>query len=170
MTTAKERKQYRIDHGLCPLCGKEAVPYYLCQEHRSRNAFTRMLNRMSDRGIISREKDGGKVYYKHLPGGRSVHDFPWGKMLWEMDSNDKRLRPRLGRRPVDLDDTLIEIFETAGKPLRIDEIIAAWGKLRSKRKTESLAGDMRTIIAAQHKRDAKNARRAAIAARHVSAS
>jgi hypothetical protein len=156
-----EQRQYRIDHGLCPECGRESAPYYLCEEHRQLNSLTRMLNRMADRGVLQKEKQGGKSYYS--PGVNSARcgDFSWRQTLFDMDPDDKRLRPRMGRRPIDLDETLISIFETAGRRLTMEEILSAWGKLRSKRKTESLVGDMSAIILAQHRRDERNAKRLA---------
>ena len=164
-TTAKERRQYRIDHGLCPYCGEDAAPYYLCQRHREIGALSRLLYRSAARGIISREKEKGRVYYSKPRAFNppKFDDFEWNDTFFDMKPDDKRRRPRLGKRPVDLDETLIEIFETAGKRLQMHEILEAWGKLRTKRKTTSLAGDMRAIIEAQRRRDAKNAKRASIA-------
>jgi hypothetical protein len=50
---AVTRHQYRIDHGLCPECGKEAAPYYRCDNHRQIGAIGRMLNHVAERGIVS---------------------------------------------------------------------------------------------------------------------
>ena len=159
--TARERKQFRVDHGMCPECGREAAPYYLCGQHRTLGAMTRMLNRMANRRTIKKEKVGRANHWSILKGGAEVADFQWAKSAFEMEASDKRLRPRLNRRPVDLDETLHEIFITAGKPLLMEEIYAAWGKLRSKRKSASLAGDMAAIIQAERRRAERNAKRAA---------
>lgn len=158
-------RQYRIDHGLCPLCGKEAAPYYLCHSCRQTAMIGRMCDLMAKRGVVKRLKDKGRVYYQIPPGwnGRSTKDFNWSPCGIDLKDTDKRLRPRIGRRPVDLDETLTEIFMEAGTPLTMEEIVAAWGRLRSKRKTSSLAGDMTAIIAAERRRNERNARRAAIA-------
>jgi hypothetical protein len=160
-STASERRQHRIDHGLCPICGEEAAPFYLCHDHRTYAAFERMLNRMSERGIAKKEKIKGKNYWSIPAGwnGPRVEDFHWNPRMGELKLSDKRLRPRMGRRPIDLEDTLVEIFREAGKPLTMEEVHAAWGALRSKRKTASLAGDMVAIIKAQRRREERNAKR-----------
>lgn len=165
--TAKERRVYRVEHGLCPECGKEAAPYYLCHDHRSLGMIRRMMNKAAERGIVQKSRRGRDTCYAIPPGwcGNKFEDFDWGKSGFDMDPDDKRLRPRMGQRPIDIDETLLGIFHAAGKPLQMDEIYAAWGKLRSKRKTETLAGDMAAIIAAQRKRQAKGERLAAQQAR-----
>jgi hypothetical protein len=165
--TQASKRQYRIDHGLCPYCGEEAAPYYLCTKHREIGALGRLLDRSVARCILSREKDKGRVYYNKPTGFNppTAADFEWRDTYFDMKPNDKRRRPRMGKRPVDLDETLIEIFETAGRPLQMHEILEAWGRLRTKRKTSSLAGDMRAIIEAKRHREAKNAKRAALLAR-----
>lgn len=160
-TTAKQRRQHRIDHGLCPECGEEAAPYYLCPTHRLKGSVSRMMGRMADSGIVIKGKDGQQTTYSVSSGWETKFDeFACGTTLFDMDPDDKRLRPRLGRRPVDLDETLISIFVQAGRPLQMEEICAAWGKLRSKRKHATLAADMAALIAAQRKRDERNAKRA----------
>ena len=161
--TAAQKRQYRVDHGLCPVCGNEAAPYYLCPTHREMRALGRLLDKMADRGVIQKERRSGKNFYLSPPGwkGADMADFRWHDTIYDMKPNDKRLRPRMGRRPIDLDETLIGIFREAGKPLDMDEILFAWGKLRSKRKQASLASDMTTIIAAQRKRKMRAAKRLA---------
>ena len=165
-TTASERRQYRIDHGLCPLCGKESAPYYLCEDHRTYQAVGRMMKLMAKRGIV---KDHGRTGYSIPLGwnGPDVSEFQWRPRMGELRPGDKRLRPRLGRMPVDLDETLIGIFREAGRRLTIEEIYEAWGKLRSRRKTESLAGDMAALIRAQRRRDERNGKRLAREDMHV---
>lgn len=153
--------RYRIDHGLCPECGKEAAPYYLCTNHRQLGSLTRLLNKMADRSIIQK-LDGGRYAIPHGWNGRNIDDFAWGDTLFDMKPDDKRLRPRMGRRPIDLDETLMSIFFEAGSPLQMEEIYAAWGKLRSQRKHASLAGDMTAIIAAQRRREMRDAKRAKV--------
>lgn len=156
-------KQYRIDHGLCPTCGKEAAPYYLCWDHRSIRSLTNVLNKGVGLGIFEAEKKNGRnTYFRRGPRIYDPNVHLTGTYLWDMDPDDKRLRPRMGRRPIDLDETLIGIFETAGKPLTMDEIMFAWGSLRNRRKTASLAGDMTAIVLAQRKRDERAAKRLAV--------
>lgn len=155
-------RRHRVDHGMCPKCGKEAAPYYLCWDCRILGALARFLDRMSKEDILKREKVNGRVCFSVMPDYKLLLDQKtFATYLWDMDPDDKRLRPRLGRRPVDLDETLVSIFMAAGKPLTIEEIQSAWGKLRAKRKTESLAGDLSAIIRAQRRREDRNARRAA---------
>lgn len=164
-------RQYRVDHGLCPICGKESAPYYLCEHHRKIGMVSRMCDLMAKRGVILRHKEKGRVAYSRPDGfnGPDTHDFKWLPRWGGLKEGDKRLRPRLGRRPVDLDETLVRIFMDAGRPLSIEEVVIAWGRLRSKRKTESLSGDMTAIIVAQRRRDERNAKRAAIAAKSAHA-
>lgn len=162
-------KQYRVEHGLCPACGKESAPYYLCSDCRFKGAIVHRLKRMVKAGAIETSKSGNSTLYKPAPNMIEIADtMRWGKEIFGKagsDSTDGRLRPRLGRRPVDLDETLVGIFFDAGKPLTMEEVVTAWGRLRSKRKTESLAGDMRAIIEAQRKRDRRAAKWAEVQAR-----
>jgi hypothetical protein len=120
-----------------------------------------MLNTMARRGVIDKTRKGRDSLWliDKDKAHTEIDDFRWGKYLMEMDESDKRLRPRLGRRPVDLDDTLMQIFRDAGKPLTMEEIYHAWGRLRSRRKTETLAGDMKRIIAAQRRREHRASKR-----------
>lgn len=75
--------------------------------------------------------------------------------------DDKRLRPRLGKVPVDVEKELSGIFVALGRPAAIEEVIAAWGQLRERRKHESTAGDMAALIAAKRKREIRAAKRKA---------
>jgi hypothetical protein len=156
-----ERRQHRVDHGLCPQCGKEAAPYYLCPDCRSLGSMTRLLNKMAREGLAVKAKQGRCNVFSPGPRIDAEDRFEkWGKFVWDMKPDDKRLKPRLGRRPVDLDETLLSIFTDAGKPLSIEEVCAAWGRLRTRRKTASLAGDMTAIIKAQRRREERAAKRA----------
>lgn len=153
-------KQYRIEHGLCPMCGKESAPYYLCHDHRNIGALHRLLTKMVDQRLLTKTKDGRAYGYEiNHASGKTPRDFVPGRASWlDLKPDDKRRRPRLGRRPVDLDETLIGIFQEAARPLTIEEVVSAWGRLRSQRKHETLAGDMAAIIKAQRKRDERAAR------------
>jgi hypothetical protein len=82
---------------------------------------------------------------------------------------DKRLEPRLGGKIVDVCNTLVGLLRDMGHPATEEELIAAWGRLREKRRTASLAGDMAAIIEAKRRQDRKAAKRAAVAARHTGA-
>lgn len=154
---ATERRAYRIDHGMCPECGKEAAPYYLCFECRKLGSMRRMLTRMADLGIIEKIKrhKGRFDAFKSVESGKRVANFAWNQTLWDMPAEDARRKPRINRRPIDLDETLFGIFREAGHPLQMEEIYEAWGRLRSKRKHGTLAGDMAAIIAARRRREAR---------------
>lgn len=158
-------KQWRVDHGMCPMCGKEAAPYYFCWDCRVDKSFNRLLTKMADRRILKKEGKGKHALFSIGDSNLTTDQFHWGQWIWDLDPDDKRRRPRIGRRPIDLDETLIRIFESAGRPLTMEEILFAWGKLRSQRKTTSLAGDMTAIVLAQRKRDERAAKRAAVLAR-----
>jgi len=163
---AKERRQHRIDHGMCPLCGKEAAPYYLCHEHRTLNALTRILNKAVDQKILTKERHGRSFGYGiDQSSGKTAKDIVTGRCWLDLSPGDKRLKPRLGRRPIDLDETLMGIFMDAGKPLTMEEIYGAWGKLRSQRRHATLATDMAAIIKADRRRAERNAKRAAVTQR-----
>lgn len=167
-STAKARRQYRIDHGLCPLCGEEAAPYYLCYKHRQHQVIRRFMNNATKWGVVSKVKEGNSNKYYILPDWEQQFDVNYKHPSWlDLRPDDKRRSPRLGRMPVKLDETLAGIFREANRPLMMEEIYEAWGRLRSRRKTESLAGDMTAIIAAQRRRDERNAKRAQKGAQHA---
>jgi hypothetical protein len=170
--TAKERRKYRVDHGLCPICGGEAAPYYLCGRHRSIASIRRLMNKAAKRGLVTKSPDGSaRLYgvpteYRGKPElwKQRWEGFDWGTYLGDMDEDDKRRRPRINRQPVDLLPMLLQVFADADLPLSEEEIILAWGKLRSRRKTGSLAGDMTKLILAQRRRERRNAKRCGVAA------
>ncbi len=119
------------------------------------------MNKAVRLGAVEKSRDAHGNLYKATPDCRQRWDEgKWGTYLMDMKEDDKRLRPRLGRRPVDFDEMLMAIFREAARPLSEDEIVLAWGKLRSKRKTESLVGDMTKLVLAQRRRDARLAKRA----------
>lgn len=162
--SAKARREYLVDHGLCPVCGDEAAPWYLCWNHRQVNSIRRICNKFAERGVVIKSKDGSGNLYKAAPDMEAKYaQYRWAKYdFGNMPESDKRLRPRLNRRPVDLDETLLQIFRDSDRPLSEEEVIVAWGKLRSKRKTGTLAGDMTKLIRAQRRREARNAKRARV--------
>jgi len=157
---AAEKRQYRISYGMCPLCGLEAAPYYLCFACRQIKSLSRTLNRMHDAGIVAKSRKGRNSLW-HVEKDKiddvAVMDVR-GSLLVGIKDGDKRLRPRMGGRPIDLDETLMSIFAVAGKPLTEDEVYFAWGNLRTTRKRASLASDMAAIINAQRKRDRRAAK------------
>ena len=155
-----KRQQERINKGLCPRCGKEAAPYYLCDDCRRSASLGRVLNQLEKRDRVRSMKDGGKrLWYS----GPNVNDdtgigvvYPvWGEGKAE---KDKRLRPKLGGIPVDVEQALIEIFRADERGLTEEEIYMAWGKLRLRARRDSAAADMRAIIMAERKRKRKRAK------------
>lgn len=162
-TTRRDLRRHRLAHGLCPTCGKEAAPYYLCSEHRQLLWLDRVLSRFAAAGKFKREKIGGRVHWSLGPNPDAGEDIQWR----EPKDGDRRFGPRLGRVPVDVEATLAALLRDMGRPASLDEIMAAWGKLREKRKTASLAGDMRALIEAQRRRDERNARRTVISQRRA---
>ena len=71
----------------------------------------------------------------------------------EAQPGDKRLRPRLGNIPVDVQRELVALLLRNGQPMHIDEIYAAWGKLRLRSVRDSAAADLLHIVAATTKRE-----------------
>lgn len=158
VTARRTEKQDRIAKGLCPTCGKEAAPYYLCSRCRFYGKIGRVLRRAGKAGAFTRTVDKKGVVRWGI-GSEAAFD----AMTWRPDpkEGDGRLRPRLGRVPVDVEGELVALLTSMGKPATIDEIVAAWGQLRERRRV-SIANDMATIIAAQRKREARARKRAGL--------
>jgi hypothetical protein len=149
--------QQRILAGQCPLCGKEAAPYRLCWDHR----FDQRLRRSLKRGVrLGALKMDALKRYTVSDGDKKGE---WAKHATQviLPESDKRGRPRLRNISVDVEATLTKVIERIGRPCTIEEISAAWGRLRSKR-SQPLAADLATIIAADDKRARKMAKRAAL--------
>jgi hypothetical protein len=53
---------------------------------------------------------------------------------------DRRFRARSGKSPVNVEATIIEPLTEMGRPATLEEIMFAWGRLRERRRTGSLAG------------------------------
>jgi hypothetical protein len=153
-------QQQRILAGQCPLCGNEAAPYRLCYNHRLSARMNRTLKRGVRLGAL-------KIDNLHRYSiGTGDNDGRWGKWGTKivLPESDKRGRPKLRGIQVDVEETLVKIMERIGRPCTVDEISAAWGKLRDRRYSP-LASDLATIIAARDKRARKMERRAKQAAR-----
>ena len=148
-------QQERVAKGLCPTCGKEAAPYYLCADHRLTGKIERILRRVHAAGGVTREKRGVKAYWSM--GDREA----WDRLAWRPDpkDGDKRLRPRIRGVPVDVEATVIEIMRSLDRPCTTEEIVAAWGRLRTERQHATVAGDVAALIEAQRRREARNAKR-----------
>lgn len=159
-------RQDRILAGQCPACGKDAAPYRLCDDCRRLQSLRRLLNRAHRHGFLTKAKKGSTSLWSLTPDARSkrwtrvlgAYALPsWGEGLGDAD---KRTHPRLGGMRVDVEQTLVNILTTMGKPATLEEIQEAWGRLRGERKHLSLANDIAYIIESRRKRAAKEARRA----------
>lgn len=154
----------RILAGQCPTCGKDAAPYRLCGEHRQLASLSRGLKRLAKAGAVIRSQNGRNAAWTAAPNMMEIAKavgfgpFPlWGEGKGE---NDRRIQPRLGGMRVDVEKTPINILLSMGRPATLDEIQAAWGRLRGERKHLSLANDIAYIIESGRKRREKQARRA----------
>jgi hypothetical protein len=149
----------RVLAGLCPNCGSEAAPYRLCSKCRGLASLTRMLTRWEKLGAVVRSKDGRVNKWLAAPGmtekleGERNRKYP----LWE-GTDDKRTQPRLAGVRVDVAETIVSLIRDMGHPMTIEEIQAAWGRLRDSRKHGSLAGDILAIVAAQRRRERRAAK------------
>lgn len=154
-------QRQRVLNGQCPTCGKDAAPYRLCSDHRALASISRLLNRWEKAGAVTKSRDGGANRWKATPNMHEViAELPVRKMpLWE-GGDDARTRPRLRGMPVDVEATVVDILRNMGRPASVEEIQAAWGRLRGERKHGSLAADIGRIIEAQRRRDERAARRA----------
>jgi hypothetical protein len=139
-------KQERINKGLCPDCGEQAAPYYLCDRCR----YINMVRRVCEKGVKAgtfrcKKKGRHKLYGIADP----TIDFDYR----EAAPLDKRLAPRINGIPVDVKEDIYTILYRAGKPLTEEEIRYAWGKLRLRKGRTSAAHDMATILKAKEKRE-----------------
>lgn len=149
----------RIAAGQCPLCGKEAAPYRLCYDCRSLLRMNRCLKRGVNLGVFGQTGRGKDAMFVSLKASNSqVAEYhKWGS-AWDL-SNDGRSKPRIRGVRVDVERTLVAVMQAIGRPCSLDEINAAWGRLRAKR-SAPLASDLAMIIAADDKRKRKMERRA----------
>lgn len=153
-------RKERAAKGLCPECGAEAAPYYLCDECHRRRQVGRILREMTRQGFLEEGRD---------PNDRRKVTTRWtGKPGWEekatwrgMDYGE-RGKPRLRGVPVDVETELVRITVAAGRPMSAEEIAAAWVRLRP-RPGRPAAPAMAAIVAAGDKRARKRARNAALA-------
>jgi hypothetical protein len=153
-------RQDRLARGLCPNCGKEAAPYFLCGDCRFKAKIVRVLNRGGKVGGFKKERRGRAVYWSI--GNEAALD----TLVWRPDpkEGDRRSRPRLGRVPVLVENELVKLIESMDRPATLEEIMEAWARLREKRRTSSAAGDMAKIIEAKRRRERRQQKRLAQAA------
>lgn len=164
-------QQDRIAKGQCPNDGKEAAPYRLCYDCRQKLRLTRALNRGVRHGVIKTMAGTSRVTMKSTLWLGDKADDPEANKQWSkwstkvvLPETDRRGDPRLRGIRVDVEATLIAVMQRIGRPCTIDEITAAWGKLRSKR-ADPLPTDLANIIKAADKRARKALKRAEIDAR-----
>ena len=149
-------RQDRINRGLCPQCGKEAAPYYLCPDCRQLRSLGGMLNRMNKHDVVRKSKKGR--FNLWFTGARTLEDAGGMKNrsypLWNegKGADDKRLRPRIGKIPVDVERELLEMLSRFDRPVSEDEIVQAWGRMRVRRGRASAAGDLVALIKAERRR------------------
>lgn len=155
--TPKEYRQARIAKGLCPSCGKEAAPFYLCWDCRQMQRIHRAGKRLAHEGVILNYKENGRVMFKLAPGGLDKPvDNRWATTVIP-PKDDRRFSPKLRGARVNVEATLVEVIRHIGRGCTIEEIMAGWGRLRDKR-TSPLAHDLARIIAADDKRKRKAAK------------
>lgn len=148
-------QQKRILAGQCPLCGKEAAPYRLCYDHRFGQRLVRNLKKGVRVGAL--KIDLLKRYT--IADDSKTQEWCKNSTKIVLPKSDRRGRPRLRGIQVDIEETLLKIIERIGRPCTIEEITAAWGRLRDRR-SAPLASDLATIIAAKDKRERRMAKRA----------
>lgn len=158
-------RENRISNGLCPNCGAEAAPFYLCPDCRRRASLNRMMRRGEDVSVFSSTKIGRERHW--TLGSEEARDVLKTKPmpLWGegMSAEDGRLRPRLGRIPVDIEREVFGILLRLGEPATEQEIIQAWGRMRVRRGRASAAGDLVALIKAERRREERNRKRMRVA-------
>ena len=159
MTIGKDR----IAHGLCPQCGKEAAPFYLCWQCRLGQRFNRSLKKGVRCGVVNKIGEGRKALFGLEKGYSEEAERQWGKhsIPIVIPESDSRGHPRIRGTRVNVEATLIRVIEFIGHPCTLEEIMTAWGRLRSKRDAP-LHSDLGRIIIASERRKTRNAKRAAL--------
>jgi hypothetical protein len=153
---ASRAEQKRIEKGLCPRCGEDAAPYRLCYLCRQRQRVSRALDRMARTGSLEvrRDERGRKVFKK--TGQRP--DTRWATLVVPPD-DDRRFRPRIAGIPVEVEESILLLFERMDRPCSVDEVVQAWGRLRTRRRRGNLVADLRALIEAEQRRERRAAKR-----------
>lgn len=161
MKKGAELRKERISHGMCPKCGKESAPFYLCGECRFGNKLVGILKRGRKHGALKSERRGRTDYWS------IDNNAAWATIKWRPDAKDgdKRLLPRIGRMPMLVEDTIVAALMSLDRPATIEEIRAAWVKLKSNRGSAALSVHVLAIIEAARRRGEKHAKRAEAAKR-----
>lgn len=160
---ADVRKE-RAAKGLCPYCGKLAAPYYLCDRHHRVAQLRRFFRALEKQDLVEITVDPADkrrilVMAKPSLGTTEVN---YGKSLDIGERGNPRIR---GGVPADVTKELVGILRRQGRPMREEEIAAAWVKLRPKPGQTNAAAGMAAMIKAQDKRARKMARNRALRAK-----
>lgn len=154
----------RIAKGQCPTCGKEAAPYRLCYDCRWKGRMLRMLKRGAKVGCLSETKGPGRQSLWSIADGNSSEKRrEWDKWQtgWHLKETDRRGLPMIRGIRIDIDATLMATIVYIGRPCAVEEIMAAFGRLRDRR-SDPLPVDLACIIKAQEKRERRAAKAAAL--------
>lgn len=150
MNGRQAKARERLDNGLCPQCGEEAAPFYLCYMCRQKRRFMRAIDRMIVTGSLT--SDTGDNRGKLRVNEAVPLDDRWATNIVPPES-DRRFRPRIGGIPVNVEAQIWKLCESFDREFSIDDVVRAWGRLRGeKRKRGSAAADVRAILAAEEKR------------------
>lgn len=120
-----KRQAYRqrcIEKGLCPHCGQPCAPYYECEKRRSYKRIHSLVVRMVKAGAIIKGPDGYSMGHGEYPGCKDVLE------------SDVRLLPRIGKKPITVEqlviDALLEIGTFATEAEITERVVAR--RLREK--------------------------------------
>jgi DNA-binding MarR family transcriptional regulator len=160
-------RKERAAKGLCPECGAEAAPYYLCGTCRMARKLGAILRAGVRDGLVETVPDDGhdrRKRYRLRPEARGLSEREINER-WryrETDPGDRRNLPRLRGVPVDVERELANMLASSGRGLTIEEIREAWVRLRP-RKGRPAATAMAAMIRAEDKRARRRARNARLA-------
>lgn len=151
----------RIAKGLCPRCGKEAAPYYLCDHCRGIDGISRMLKLMAKREVVTSEKRGRHTYWKIDPRyNEALDNFTWRPRMWDLKDSDRRRKPRFRGVPIEIENAVRAALTMLDRPASIEEIMEAWAKLKTSNRDGTIESNLVEIIVSKNKRAEKLARRA----------
>lgn len=106
--------------GRCQHCGMLSAPYTVCEERRVYKKMLRTLKRMTESGALIKQGSVYKVGEGPLP------------IQYETLADDRRLLPRIGKRPADesaVTALCIAIIGKSRRPLSTIELYALYAKM-----------------------------------------
>jgi hypothetical protein len=122
------------------------------------------MKRLEKSGVVTQGKDerGRQTWAINPTAKDDPRDNRWSTPVVPNES-DRRFRPRLGGIPVNVEAKIVELMGSIGRPVPIEEIAQAWGRLRGekKRKKGNAAADVRAILLAGERRKKRAAKRLA---------